>query len=420
MRGYILLISYLYPPIWEAQSIRWYYLSKELLNNGFKVDVVTVNTFEEYFIDIPINTFRIYPGPYEAILFKFKNKFKLEKGKDLRESSIFRILKKIYRASRIIGNSLLLGDVRLEWFLNFIFFYYIKLKKEIKKYDYIIISHEPLVDTLIGLFLKHMHPEIKLIADISDPITADYYPKFWRPILKKLEYKILQLSDIVIVTTEEIKRDYVKNYNIPKEKIIVIFQGYDEEEIRYLEQTKPISEVNDEDGLKLFYAGSFYHFRNPSNFFEALREIPGLRFYYAGRNIEYIPKDLLKNGKIIYLGVLPHRKVLEMALNMDVVVYIANKNSTHLSGKIFEYIGLKKPILCIVYNENDWISQLVKKYNLGIVSLNSKKEIKDSLKYLLNLKMKGVLNEKFCTNSRSEIYENFSWKTQIKKLVDRL
>lgn len=38
----ILLVAYSYPPLGDAQSLRWYYISNELANIGYKIDVITI------------------------------------------------------------------------------------------------------------------------------------------------------------------------------------------------------------------------------------------------------------------------------------------------------------------------------------------------------------------------------------------
>jgi len=411
----ILIITYLFPPIWEAQSIRWYYIAKSLTYLGCSVDILTVNPFlEKRNIDIKANIERIPPGLFEYFLFKFKRNLNLEneESKTIRTKFFFKFLKKLYRLNRRIFENLFLGDIRIEWFLNFIFYYYKTLRHKVSYYDYIICAHEPIVDILIALFLKKLHPQINLVVDIADPLTADYYPKFWKPVLQKIENTVLHKSDLVLVTNELIKKKYIEKYHVNPEKLIVITQGFDEKLIKdcYKQKRK-----NRNKTLNLFYAGSFYSSRDPKSLFKVLRYFPNIRFYYAGRNENYLPKDLLKQEKIIYLGVLSHEEVLNIAKSMDILVYISNKNFHQTPGKIFEYLGLCKPILCIVYSDRDPIINLINDLKVGFIAQNKEEDIYKQLGKIINLWQMGKLD--LTHNFNADKVKRFSWQFQTKKLL---
>jgi len=403
----VLLIAYAYPPLWEAQSVRWYYLSKELAKSGIQIDVLTVS-YPGEIENLPgIKVYRTFPGPFNKIVFKAISNPSVFSAK-IRRSSKFFIAKKLYRIIRKFLEYLMLGDTRNEWF----FIGYSKALKLIKEnnYDFLITSHEPIVDTLLGLALKNK-TKIRWIADLADPISADYYPSFWRPILKKIEKETLKKADLIIVTNEALKKKYEKIAN-SVEKILVVTQGFD------LDFFKSYKKTNENQKFTLAYTGSFYkEFRNPEELIKALKRLDfDFELRLAGRLENFLPHFKGIKKKVNYLGVLSHKKVLEVQVTSDVLIYLGNKLEDQVPGKIFEYFGSKRPILCIIQNEKDPMAKTVKALGVGEVCLNEEEEIYKAL---------NRFYERWINNEIDSVYfydegkiKHFSWQNQAQKFLD--
>lgn len=419
-----LLISYLFPPIWEAQAVRWYYLTKELAKLGINIDILTISLPFEEDLDLPknINIFRISPGPFEKLFFKVKFKFGTESNKIFNKSSTFRTsklfvtFKNLYHIGRNFLSFLMFGEIRNEW--------YFKARRwldqiNFKNYQILITSHEPMVDSFLGLYLKRKYPHLFWLADLADPFTAPYYPLFWKPLLKNLEKKILNNANLIMITTQKLKEKLIAKYNISSEKFLVIPQGFDWN--FYLSE-----DLNNEKNYKnsiftLFYAGSFYKkFRDPTELFKALEEFPhDFRFYLAGRIEKFLPQSPKLRNKIIYLGILPHPEILKWERRSDLLIYIANALEDQVSGKFFEYLGSRKPILCITYNNKitDEISILLKTLNLGKIVLNNKEEI---LKALFEFYKNFNHNQLILNTLSQDLLYKFTWQYYAKKIYDYL
>jgi len=403
----LLLVAYAYPPLWEAQSVRWYYLSKELAKAGFQVDVLTVG-YPGKKEEIPgIKVYRTFPGPFNQAVFKALVNPKIFSA-EVRSSGKFLFIKKLYRGIRRITEYIMLGDTRNEWF----FIAYPKALELIREnnYDLLITSHEPMVDTLLGLALKN-RTKIKWIADLGDPISADYYPKVWKPFLKSLERKVLAKADAIIVTTEALKKKYGMSFS-GEDKILVVQQGFDLEFFRLPKMRKK------GESFVLAYTGSFYKgYRDPRVLVEALA---GLNFdfelWLAGRLEGFLPLFAPIKDKIKYFGVLPHNEVLKLQANVDVLVYLGNKLESQVPGKFYEYLGSKKPILCIIQDEKDPVVGLVRNWRIGEVCFNQSEEIAKAI---------SKLYENWLKNEISHIYvyeedriREFSWQNQTQKLIE--
>lgn len=401
----VLLIAYVYPPLWEAQSVRWYYLSRELAKAGVKVDVLTVKYPGENENFPNIKVYKTFPGPFNKAVFKALSNPSVFSAK-VRHSGGFFVVKKLYRAVRKLLEYLMAGDTRNEWF--FIgYFKALNLLRE-NEYDFVITSHEPIVDTLIGLALKKRG--IKWIADLADPISASYYPGFWRLILKKIEKKVLEKADAIIVTNDAIKNKYNKYVN-SKDKILVITQGFD---LKFFKFQK---EFNKNDRFTLAYTGSFYKdFRNPEALVKALSRLNfDFELRLAGRLEGFLPVFEPIKQKVKYLGVLPHKEVLKVQASSDVLVYLGNKLENQIPGKIFEYLGSGRPILCIIQSKKDPVEGLVRNLGIGEVCFNEPEGIYQAINKFYKLWVDKKLNTEYFYEEKK--IKEFSWQYQVQKLL---
>jgi glycosyltransferase involved in cell wall biosynthesis len=405
----LLLVAYAYPPLWEAQSVRWYYLSKELAKAGFQVDVLTVE-YPGKKEEIPgIKVYRTFPGPFNQAVFKALGNPKVFSA-EVRSSRKFLFIKKLYRAIRKITEYMMLGDIRNEWF----FIAYpkaLELTKE-NNYDLLITSHEPMVDTLLGLALKN-RTKIKWIADLADPISADYYPKIWKPFLKLFERKVLAKADFIIVTNEALKRKYEKIIN-STDKILLISQGFD------LEFFRSQNKVEKNKKFTLAYTGSFYKdFREPKALVEALAKLNfNFELWLAGRLEGFLPLFKSIQERVKYFGVLSHPEALELQAKADVLVYLGNRLESQVPGKFYEYLGSKKPILCIIQHTEDPVAGLVRELRIGEVCLNEPEEIARAISKLYEHWLRGEMEEVY--RYEEEKVREFSWQNQAQKLIRKI
>jgi len=405
----VLLIAYAYPPLWEAQSVRWYYLSRELAKAGLEIDVLTIEYPGEIEAYPGIKIYRTFPGPFNRLVYKALSRTSVFSG-EVRRSARFRLLKKIYRGVRRTLEGIAFGDTRNEW-LPIAYLYALKLIKE-RNHHLLITSHEPMVDTLLGLILKRKLG-IKWIADLGDPICAGYYPAFWKPILRRIERTVLFRADKVLVTNELLREVYAKDFLVPKERLLVITQGFD---LEFFEAQKKRDRKRGEK-FTLAYTGSFYRgFRDPAVLVESLKKLPfDYELWLAGRIEGFLPAfDGLKD-KVKYFGVLPHGKVLELQARADVLIYLGNKLKSQIPGKFYEYLGSRKPILCVVQKEDDPVVKIVNEAKVGVVCRSIAEEISKKMEFLYDLWVKGRLEDEF-TFDENRLRE-FSWQHQAEKIL---
>jgi hypothetical protein len=311
-------------------------------------------------------------------------------------------------------NLVLIPDVRTEW-LVFAIFKLLRLMNK-NRYDIVISSHEPGVDHLLGFVAKIFY-DIEWIGDFSDPMVAFYIPKLRRPIDRWIQGLLLSRMDRVLVTTPRLKEDFLAQYPfLAGDRIEVLPQGFDD---RFWEETS--APVTHGKKLRLVYTGTFYRGeRDPLELFKALGDLESMdvELVVAGRNDELI-HDAKRMGllgdKVIYLGYLKYEDSIRVQREGDVLVYLGNKSPNQVPGKIYEYLGARKPILAIYRNPDDEIRDLVLKFKRGVVTSDDSSKIKEAISILWRMYKKEELHSTF--NLSLDDVRQYSWESLSNRLL---
>lgn len=415
----ILLIAYLFPPIQDAQSFRWYYLSNALAELGIKVDVITIKhplenkTSGNFHKNIKI--FRIYPGPIEFFALRAKRNIGVDEegNKEIRKSLRFKIMKSLYWGIRNFVGNLLPGDVRTEWFPFALRF--VKENMDIRNYDYLITSHEPWVDSLLGLYLKKRNAAVKWIADFGDPYVAIYTPRHKLWFENYFEKLIYESASVLIFTNGKVIENLINKYLfLRNKKFLVIEQGFSYRSCAERENIRDKNKI-----FTLIYTGTLYRdFRNPANLIKALSMVDfKYKFSLAGRNEKFIKDFKILGDHFEFLGLVDHFDILRLQRGSDVLIHLANKNSSiQIPGKFYEYLGALKPILTINYDSNDPTRKLVQELKCGVSCKDDPVEIKNSIELLYS---KWKDNENICRINIEDIYP-YSWEKKAQRIYEHL
>jgi hypothetical protein len=283
--------------------------------------------------------------------------------------------------------------------------------KLLNNFELIIIGMTPFSFLKLGNIIKNLFPDIYLIADISDPFSANaevilrsvkYQNKCFR-----FENEYLKTFNKLIVINDKIKEYYSYHFNFPKQKIAVIEQGIDRAFFLY-----PSSIINKKNGkIKLIYAGGFYQgFREPFELYQVIEksELDLNLIIYGAIHNKY---KALNSKKILYKGILPQESLLKEYQKAEIIVVIDNFYGIQIPGKILEVLALNKPVLFIYENEESPSHYYIEKsYNVYKTG-NNKKEIEDAINRILN--SKPVIGDLSFLNE-------FTWEALAKKYVSFL
>ncbi len=279
-----------------------------------------------------------------------------------------------------------------------------------EKIDIIISSFAPSVTHEVAFKFKSRNPAVKWIVDMRDEMS--FNPDISNKLkfeYEKIERKINDNADAFISVSKPIIEKYKPIFNNIK-----CF-----EEIRngFNHSVKPKIKFN--EIFTIVYSGTFYGKSKPDFFFKALellindKLIDNFKINFIGTyNNFYIPENIKKH--ISFLGYCDNKNLIYSLLDADALLLILPNNNRVgvYSGKIFEYISVKKPIIAIL-NKEDVAAALINEYKAGYcANYNDIDEIKNSILFAYNI----WKNREQIGLSSEEIYK-LHRKYQIEKLL---
>ncbi len=236
-----------------------------------------------------------------------------------------------------------------------------KLMRE-ENFDVIFSTAPPYTCHLIGVILSREFG-VPLVVDYRDAWVDNplhfYLTPIHRFVHQRMEKKVLRTSSRVITINRRIKELMIRRYRfLGYNDISIIPQGYDPADFQVEDNLKlPYS-----DKMRFTYSGTFYRNRTPKYFLRALSEFikehPGYRKKIEAVFIGTFRKENLALVESLGLqetvkifGYLDHKSAIRYLMASDVLwMTIGNGKGEDMisTGKLFEYIGSRKPILGLV------------------------------------------------------------------------
>lgn len=222
------------------------------------------------------------------------------------------------------------------------------------------------------------------VADFRDPWTGVYYfnkLKLTECAKKKhslLERAVLNEANLILVVGETMKNDFEK---LTEKKIEVIYNGYEESEYRDLE-------IIADKKFSIAYTGMFFRDQNPAELWNALKELtqelPGfkadLSLNFTGK-IDAVVIESINNAGLaeflVYNDYVDHALIPCIQKQSQLLLLSINrveKSGYILTGKVFEYLAARRPILAICPPDSD-VARLISKTQAGTVIPFNQKEI---------------------------------------------
>ncbi|KRE83808.1 hypothetical protein ASG89_11860 [Paenibacillus sp. Soil766] len=229
------------------------------------------------------------------------------------------------------------------------------LKKKNVNYDYIFSTYGQFSPHLIAKRYKKDNPKAKWIADFRDSVMQEGMPEFFNSFCKIYSKMIVSSADIITAVSNGV----IDTLPITKSNSFVISNGFDEEDLP--STTKAINTK-----LTFTYTGSVYKGkRDLSYFFKAISELSKSRklnlnniiIKYAGDGFNYFYDQALQfglDGVINDCGYMSRSESLRLQFASDILLLASwNTNGATgiLTGKFYEYLLMRKPIICCISGE---------------------------------------------------------------------
>jgi len=225
---------------------------------------------------------------------------------------------------------------------------------------------------------------------------------------KRLAEKTLEKANHIFMVDGIIKGNVKKGFNpeYHKKTTEIFIPMLKKFEIKKAEQ-KPIKTT-------ICYCGGFYRdIRNPKKMLKILSGLDEtIKIKWLGHGCEDIVKKELENFKgasFEIMGRVPHEKCVQEMVDADLLINLGNTVSNQMPSKIFEYIGMGKPIINFYFNEQDMCLPILEKYPLGLnINLNnsSEKDIETLSKFIKENKGKQLSYEEATKNLEDYKIEN--------------
>ena len=390
MKKQALIITYYWPPAGGPGVQRWLKFVKYLPEFGIEpivycpenpsYPIVDESLLKEVSSDIKIIKQPI-SEPY-----RFANILSKKDSKQISSGVIPKKKKQsiMQRLMLFVRGNFFIPDARKNWVKPSVAF----LSEYIKEHNIetIITTGPPHSLHLIGLQLK-AQLGVKWLADFRDPWTTIGYHKQLKLSKssaekhKRLESKVLQSADNIIVTSENTKKEFLSK---TKQSITVITNGYD---------THKIERPEKDEKFTLAHIGSLLSERNPKQLWEALKalidENDDFRSTFQLKLIGVVSEDVLKTlndfklqSYINNVGYVTHEEAIkeQMASRVLLMVEIDSVDTkVIIPGKLFEYMASGTPIMAIGPIESD-VETILKSTNTGhYFYYNDKEEIKSQI-----------------------------------------
>jgi len=301
----------------------------------------------------------------------------------------------------------------------------------IKEYNIqaIYSSSPPYTCSIIARSLKKK-TGLRWVAGFRDPWTGFISsPKRWflpSAIDKHLEFSTFNDADAVECAWEGIIKDAMEKYpTLNASKFVHVPNGYDSADFPKEIVSKPTSKFT------ITYTGSLYGRRNPKSLFDALEivfnkgEISPIHctFRFIGRfgaEVEEMFQSVSFPESLEIHGYMSHEESIRYLFKSDVLLLIVDESKESaeiVPGKVYEYLGVMKPILAIAPH-NGAIASLIRETEAGAIAHQTEVEnIVSIIEEYFKCWQENTLHLKA---GKKEVIQQYERKESTKKLASLL
>ena len=424
----VLIITYYWIPSGGAGVQRWVKFAKYLrqygwepiiytpknpeypsIDHSFEKDIPTDITVLKTPIWEPYNVYRNLTGKKnQAINAGFISENKKQGWKD--------------KLSIWIRGNFLIPDPRRFWIKPSIRFLSDYLNEN--PVDAIITTGPPHSMHLIGMGLKKSFPLLPWVADFRDPWTnIDFYKDLnltWLAdkIHHKLEREVIQNADTVLVVSRGMEEEFAP---MKPKKLQVITNGYDESDVQ-------VGTLALDGRFSISHIGTLNAARNPRIVWKVLSEIcaenvdfkKDLQIQLVGKVDFSVLEDIQSYGlqeQLLKIDYLSHSEAIAKQNTSQVLMLLINQSGNAkgiLTGKFFEYLAAKRPILAVGPTDGDAAVVLNETGAGVIVDFADEQATKTAIQNYYNQYKKGTLSV------QSESVERFSRRSLTGELAGLL
>ncbi|UCE05613.1 MAG: glycosyltransferase family 4 protein [bacterium] len=368
-----LFVTYYYPPAGGPAVQRIIRIIQYLAEKGWQSVVLTVRNGEYTSLDpkleevIPAGTQVIRADIFEP--YKLYRKFIGKKDTDKIPLAVLSSHDNVSWKEKIantIRANLFIPDARIGWY-NYGVKAGVRAVQKDPAIRLILSSGPPHTVHLIANSIAKKSG-LPLVADFRDPwLNIDYYHNIYRSPLtlamdKFFEKKILSSADAVSVVSPGCLDLLISHHkNIDNKNFHIIYNGFDPEVYPSKLPLPP------DDKFIITYIGNLPLSRYTPKLYEAIFNLKyekkitpdRFQFHFYGNVDNSARQELSKLQLEDYLyfhHFIPHQEAILNICQSHLLLLIINNTHTQkaiVTGKLFEYLGSRRPILCIGPTDGD-------------------------------------------------------------------
>lgn len=419
----ILIVSTFFPPLNSIASLRPYAWAKYWSEAGHEVTVLTTNK-EKCSASLPysLSGFELVEVPIPRLFSRLKQS-QFQPSSEVSQTmarSFFSKCISILRFKKGVFNAARMPDFTDVW----AFSAYKMIAKE-GRWDVVISTAGPYTVHFVGYWLKKAGLCSRWVADYRDTWSNNYiYPGLFpfNAIERRLEKKMLQKADLVTTVSDPFAASFRLQFAVPN--VSTIENGFDPADLAAIDSTPCFP---DDGKVRLVHTGSIYlGKRDPSPLFLAIQKMAAnketahwlqkLEVLFVGprqANLEELIDQHAVGQWVRLWGFVGREEALAMQRDAHALLFLAWNDPAVdgvLTGKIFEYLYSKTPIMAVGSTQLEAAQQLILEANAG-VALTSVEEIEA---YLTSLLKKG---EKMPLFVNQDFLDRYNRKTLSLKLL---
>jgi glycosyltransferase involved in cell wall biosynthesis len=216
----------------------------------------------------------------------------------------------------------------------------------------VLLTAPPFSIFMTGNAIKRRFPHVRIVADFRDEWLNFYLKTFdagssdLRARAAAIERETVESSSLVLSVTPSIINEIRERYpEQPAEKFVYLPNGYDPDALPTFS-----SRTHRTGRIVVTFTGTVYKASSPRYFLDALDALPAeIRDRFETRFIGRVADDekgYLRDRKssVKVLGFVPQAEAFQHMQETDYLLVTMTDGSS-LTGKIFEYLATRKPIL---------------------------------------------------------------------------
>ena len=271
----------------------------------------------------------------------------------------------------------------------------------------------------------HENYDIPWVADFRDIYDQKVLPEHRRgqSYLKKIEKKMISSASAIVTVSEHLRKVLQSRHEKP---VHLITNGFDPSDYEgEIEQKRTI--------FNIVYTGRIiFPLSDPSLLFHALKtlistnkiEPSKICVSFYGTQSEQILNQLIQDNPALrnVVKVFPrvsYRESVQIQKQACILLHLAYSGQKGImTGKIFEYLGAKRPILCIP-GDNDCVDALLEETKAGVICRNAEKTAEQILRWYQEWQEKGTLSY-YARDKQIMKYSRDQQAGQLAELLDNI